>query len=203
MPLLSHGKGVAQLEFSGILFVMLLGGLVFCMAPQARADQFTTTCSKILSALRDGSWDRFESQSADPIVFEQVIRVYLQQLPGNLPKRLTGSSDFINDDYLDGIQTEPADESNDRDILVTHIIPLNRKLSPDEQRAFKLFCSYVRDSYSGYHGAEQSRNMQGWEVHSLFGPAIEGKVASNLKWRVQLELVNGVWRARKLIVEAH
>jgi hypothetical protein len=69
--------------------------------------------------------------------------------------------------------------------------------------AFGRFCSYVRDSYSDYHGAEQGRNMQCWEVHSMFGPAIEGKVASSTKWRVQLELVDSVWRARKLIVEAH
>ena len=191
-----------------ILFAMLIGGLLSCVAPEARADQFATTCSQILSALRDGSWDRFKSQCADPIVFEEVDRVYLHELPAGLPKTLAGSSDFINDDYLDGNQTEPLHysnnrDANDRDILISHIIPLNRKLSSDEKRAFKLFCSYVRDSYSDYHGSAQDLNMQGWEVHSLFGPAIEGKVASNLKWRVELELVDGVWRARKLIVEAH
>jgi len=87
---------------------------------------------------------------------------------------------------------------------VTHGVLMNREPTKDERRAFHQFCSFVRDSYAHESAwVDQGRNLRGGEVKSLFGPAIEGKGASNFKWRVQFEEIDGRWRVRKLITEAH
>jgi hypothetical protein len=99
--------------------------------------------------------------------------------------------------------TQPED-ANDRDLLATHGVLMNRNPTEDERRAFHQFCECVRDSYARETPAiDWGRNVRGGEVRSLFGPAIEGKVASNFCWRVQLEEIGGHWKVRKLITEAH
>ena len=69
---------------------------------------------------------------------------------------------------------------------------------------------YLLDSHLSANTAKWLTASPGWikgfaakRSISLFGPAIEGKVASNFKWWVQLELVGDRWRVRKLITEAH
>ncbi|MEP6668604.1 MAG: hypothetical protein ABJF10_05590 [Chthoniobacter sp.] len=170
----------------------------------ARADDsFAKSCARVVTVLRAGNWDALQKECAEEIVFERIQRIYLQDLTASESKRIFGPPGWISDDGRNAPATQPED-ANDRDVLVTHGVLMKQKPSADEWNAFHAFCGYVRDSYDrGTPAVEWGRNARGEEVKSLFGPAIEGKVASNFWWRVQLEQIGGHWRVRKLITEMH
>ena len=181
--------------------------LVFVAMGHCRAmandDEFAETCARILDALRAENWTAFRKECADEIVLERIQRIYLQSLSAKETKELFREPYWINGDYRNGRETKPEDD-NDRDLMVTHGVLMSRKPTEDERRAFHEFCRFVRDSYDRESTTvDWGRNIRGDEVKSLFGPAIEGKVASNFKWRVQLEEIDGHWKVRKLITEVH
>lgn len=166
-------------------------------------DQFADTCGRILEAFRAKNWAAFQLECAEEIVFERVQRIYTQNFSTGESKKIFGPPDWISNDVRNAPATRP-EEANDRDVVVIHHVKTTRKLSGDERRAFQKFCDFVRDSYARESAAiEWGKNVRGGEVESLFGPAIEGKVASNFHWRVQLEEIDGRWRVRKLITEVH
>lgn len=178
---------------------------IFCMSFAAHADddEFAATCGRILDALRIEDWAAFKKECAEEIVFERIQRIYLQGFTANESRAVFGAPDWINNDTRNAPATQPG-EANDSDVGVTHCVTMNNEPSKDESRAFHRFCEYVRDSYNRESAAiDWGKNVRGQEVKTLFGPAIEGKVASNFYWRVQLEEIGGHWRVRKLITEMH
>lgn len=186
-----------------IFLILVLSALTFSCASARDTDEFALSCSRVLRALRNADWTAFRAESADEIVFERLERIYLQQLPPATAKALVGPPGWISNNYLDDGGTEPT-ASNDQNVLISHRVAMIAQPTQDERRAFTTFCDFVRETY-GWHNppVRQARNLHGEEVKSLFGPAIEGKVASNFKWRVQLELISGHWRVRKLISTSH
>lgn len=169
----------------------------------ANDDAFAETCARILGALRGENWTAFRRECADKIVLEKIQRIYLQTMSPKETQELFQEPDWINSAPRNGPVTQ-SEDANDRDLLVTHGMLMDRKPTADERRAFRQFCGFVRDSYGRENTAiDWGRNVRGSEVKSLFGPAIEGKVASSFYWRVQLEEIDGRWKVRKLITERH
>jgi hypothetical protein len=175
----------------------------FSVTAAAGDDQFAETCGRVIDALRAEDWATLQKECAEEIVFERIQRIYTQRFTAQESKAIFGPPDWISDDSRNAPATQPED-ANDRDVVVTHCVTMSNQPSEDERHAFHKFCEFVRDSHDrGTPTIEWGKSLRGEEVKTLFGPAIEGKVASNFHWRVQLEEIDGHWRVRKLITEVH
>ena len=142
------------------------------------ADDFSAACRRVVRALRAADWESFRKVAADEIVFERIERIYLQEFSPEAAKLLTGPG-WINDDYLRGKETEPAN-GNDRDEVIFHRVSMTGMPSADELRAFRSYSEFVRKAYF----VRQGRNLHAEEVQSLWGPAIEVERSRAIsKWR--------------------
>jgi hypothetical protein len=187
------------------LHLLILLSIAFVSGSFAASteDDFTSTCSRVIRSLRDSDWKGFKNESADVVLLEMMSRFSLRD-PHLTPKaaRWFVSPGRINCDYRDDAKTLP--DTNDRYILITHSVSMTAETSPEERKAFANFCKFVRQTSSTY-SLHKSLNIEDSkpDMRLLFGPAITGKICAGSYWGIQMELISGHWRVRKLITQDH
>jgi hypothetical protein len=151
---------------------------------------FRIVANRVIFALRKGDWELLRKECADTVTLETHMRAYTQDLSPKQIKQL-----FPDD----------ADDNADFNIAISgSFINTKKPISEKMKKHFMSFCDWVKETYDWpTPPVDVGLNLRFGDLEYLFGPAIEGKVCSNEYWSIRLEMVDGIWRVRSLIMDLH
>jgi len=185
----------ASLLSAFFVFVGIAFGCVNGVADNEKAMDATMPVSQITNAIRAANWIQLQPYCLRRLMLVQYVRVNAADT--NLPdaRHLFPATMFI-DGHSFGADVEGyASEYQ--------IIDTRSPLHGPAQKAFFLFCGYVKGSFAHNSPWVKSGHVTDDEIDAMSGPAIEGKIASNERWRIELVRVAGAWKISRLIVTAH
>jgi len=154
------------------------------------------TAQRVVQALQRGDWNAFCRECTPTIIFQDYSRAYPQNYPKGLYDREFGSRLLF-----DGHSTDYAMN------VLSRSVKISRSPSKEEQQLFRKFCHLIVRNQFQDAGVDQisvSLDLaDDDEARFLNGPGISGRIANNTEWRIQMELREGKWKVRSLIVASH
>ena len=145
---------------------------------------------RVLEALRTANWIALRRDCCPTVAIEDYCRIYRNMEHKELAKGNFPSTNGDHDSFA---------------VNTLLVKSYSRTLTKEAAFAFQEFCEGVQGTLESGIASWLRSGLEhgGTECESLIGPAISGKVVSNIHWRVAMEWHQGRWKVRRLTQVYH
>jgi hypothetical protein len=179
------GSWMAKLVGIGLVAAFTLTGSL-----PAKTERLDTVAWRVASALRRGDWKAFSKDAAPVLIIEERWRAY--------------DSYFTKETAVRKPALGSADE-----FMLSHVTQVvTSRLSAKNAKVFTAFASMVRSAWDDNYASRKPELIldpvgEGHESIDWTAPAMVCTMVSNEDWVIELQQIDGRWKARRLLLMGH